>query len=365
MSGLSELTRLKISLLCQGIRLPESTKERFPGYRQKRASLSEGVCFKLLPESGGEISANLAVHEPFVARSEYSLSEDEGWVCRDGRRVIRAKIIDYPSWYRDKLPDGTTFQEVVQMHYEKILATSLTNFCEFKEEGRGCHFCALGYGADKRRFKDPDQIAGVIRILKERGIPFEEVNLNSGSLLDEKEAVSMFVAALRKIREVTRVPVYAQICPPEDPAFLERLKEAGLTTVSFNIEIFDEQVRREIMPAKGSLPVGHYLDVIARAVALFGRGNVSSWLIAGLEHPQSTIRGIRELASRGAIPFVSVFRPLIGSKLAGADPPKADLIYPVFEALGEELARSCLNPAASPGGCVKCNCCSALQEVFA
>ncbi len=360
---LSELTRLKIDLLCQGIRVPKGTLERFPGYRHKRASLSEGMCFKLLPESGGEIPVNLAVHEPFVARSEFSLSEDEGWVSRDGRQAIRTRIIDYPSWYRDTLPDGTTFQEVVQVHCEKILATSLTNFCEFKEDGRGCRFCALGYEAGEKRFKDPDQIARVIRLLKERGAPFEEVNLNSGTLLDEKEGVAMFVAALRKIREATRVPVYAQLCPPEDPGLLECLKEAGLTTVSFNIEIFDEQVRQEMMPAKGNLPVSHYLDVIARAVRLFGRGNVSSWLIAGLEHPQSTIRGIRELASRGAIPFVSVFRPLIGSKLARADPPKADFIYPVFEALGEELARSHLAPAASPGGCVKCNCCSALREV--
>ena len=119
-----------------------------------------------------------------------------------------------------------------------------------------------------------------------------------------------------------------------------------------------------MMPAKGGLPVSHYLDVIARAVGLFGRGNVSSWLIAGLEPPQSTIRGIRELASRGAIPLVSVFRPLIGGELAWANPPKADSIYPVFEALGEELARACLAPADSTGGCVNCNCCSALREVL-
>ncbi len=361
---LSETTRLKIDLLCQGLRVSKETLDRFPGYRHKRASLSEGLCLNLFPEGGGRMPVNLAVHEPFVERSEYALSEDEAWILKGEERVVRAEVLDYPAWYRKELPDGTTFQEVVQVHYERILATALTNFCEFREDGRGCRFCALGYGSGEQRFKDPEKIAEAIRRLGEMGIPFEEVNLNSGSLLDEEQGIDMFEIAMKKIREVTDAPIYAQICPPESPAVLTRLKDAGLSTISFNIEVFDEAIRREIMPAKGEMSIEHYLETIDLAVSLFGRGNVSSWLIAGLEPPESTIKGVRALTSRGAIPFVSVFRPLIGSEMAKADPPRAEDLFAVFEVLGEELARNKLDPSATPAGCVKCNCCSALREVL-
>ncbi len=359
---LNELTRIKIELLCYGVRLSPSTLGRFPGYRYKRASLSEGVCFNLYDDSGFSVRVNVAVHEAFVSRSPFHFIESEGMIYRGDRPLVAAAVVDRPSWYRQRLQDGTYFEEVFQVHYDRILASSLTNFCAFKKQGKGCRFCSLGSDISRLRYKDPEHIIRVMEELEALGMSYEEVNLNSGALVDEKKGVSIFIDAARAIRSVSQIPIYAQICPPQNKHLIDDLRAAGLTTISLNLEIYDLERRRKIMPAKALYDREHYFEVLRYAVDLFGPNQVSSWLIAGLEAPESTIAGLSRVTETGAIPFVTVFRPLTGSDMADEKPTDHELVFPVFEALGNVLKTSGLDPCASHGGCVRCNCCSVLME---
>ena len=58
-------------------------------------------------------------------------------------------------------------------------------------------------------------------------------------------------------------------------------------------------------------------------------------IIAGLEPPESSIAAIDWITSVGAIPTVCVFRPLVGTDLADADPPRTEDLVPVFRRLYE------------------------------
>ena len=58
-------------------------------------------------------------------------------------------------------------------------------------------------------------------------------------------------------------------------------------------------------------------------------------IIAGLEPPESSIAAIDWITSVGAIPTVCVFRPLIGTDLEDAEPPKTEEMVPVFRRLYE------------------------------
>jgi hypothetical protein len=58
-------------------------------------------------------------------------------------------------------------------------------------------------------------------------------------------------------------------------------------------------------------------------------------IIAGLEPPESSIRAIDWVTSMGAIPTVCVFRPLVGTDLQDAEPPKTSEMVPVFRRLYE------------------------------
>ncbi len=362
---LNEITKIKLELLCNGIIVSKDILERFPGYRYKRASLSEGLCFDLFPESyASAIPINLAIHEKFVVNSPFSYDEVKKMILKNGREFIRASIIDFPAWYSKTLPDGPRFQEIFQIHYSTILATSLTNFCEYKNIDKGCQFCAMGYQIDKPRTKSAEDIKSVLKKILEMDIPITEVNLNSGTLLDDRENLELYLNVIKGIREVTNLPIYAQICPPRDISFIDELTKAGLTSISFNLEIYDSKLRKKLMPAKGSIPVHVYTKAISHAVKILGQNSVSSWLVAGLEPAESSIAGIKHIASLDAVPFVTVFRPLIGSEFENENPPDPNSIFPIFEALGVTLRNMKFNPDKTSCGCVKCNCCSALTEVI-
>jgi hypothetical protein len=71
-------------------------------------------------------------------------------------------------------------------------------------------------------------------------------------------------------------------------------------------------------------------------------------IIAGLEPPESSIRAIDWITSVGAIPTVCVFRPLTGTDLAEAEPPRTEDLVPVFRRLYEACMESGLPIGCAP-----------------
>jgi len=353
------LLRLKAELLCKGIRLSDDLKPS--GYRaSKRASLSEGRCFNLY-HNGRKIPVNAAVHEDFVKNSPFEYDHGRKQLLRKGQPVIEAHIIEDPDWLLDELPDGTKMSDMFQLHASNAIATSLVNYCHFKDGGNGCKYCALD-SAEGVVKKEPVQIAAAVKHLEDEGLNFMELNLNAGTLPGVDRSANLYLEVIREVRKVSNIPIAAQICPPQELKYIDMLKDAGLTTISFNLEIFDADSRQKICPGKSKVTVSHYLEALKYAIAVFGRGQVSSWLIAGLEPKLRTIAGVMAVAETGAIPFVTVFRPLIGTELEDMLPPEVDDVIEIFEAVGQAVRKNKVNPQESRCGCVNCNCCSALFE---
>jgi len=362
---INSTTRIKLELLCKGVRISDHLLRLFPGYLHKRASLSEGMCFDLFPKGlDHPVKINLPVREKFVKESPFSFDDQRMMILKDDKPLISASPIEQPSWYKQKLDSGTFFQEIFQLHYKSILATSLTNFCDFKTIGKGCKFCAMGYESQKRRIKSAQEITAVLKELIGMGLHFTEVNLNSGTLIGNEKNINLYLDIVKAIRELTDWPIYAQLCPPADLHEIDRLVNAGITSLSFNMEIYDKKLRKKIMPAKGRIPIEHYLKAMSHASKILGRGQISSWLIAGLEPQDSTIEAIKRIAEIGVIPFVTVFRPLTGSEFENQTPPDPASIEHVFDILSSTLSEMNLRPCETKCGCVKCNCCSALSEVL-
>ncbi|HEY6549357.1 MAG TPA: hypothetical protein VI589_15685, partial [Vicinamibacteria bacterium] len=71
-------------------------------------------------------------------------------------------------------------------------------------------------------------------------------------------------------------------------------------------------------------------------------------IIAGLEPPESSIRAIDWITSVGAIPTVCVFRPLVGTDLADADPPRTEDMIPIFRRLYEACMEKGLPIGCAP-----------------
>jgi len=362
------LLELKLDLFCHGLRLDEGLDPAikkiiipsagYSGSGLKRASLSEGRCF-LLEEKEKTCLVNLAVREPFARNSpyEFTVVSGRGWIKKEGKLIIEANPTAIPLWHLE--PEiGNVFQH----HGADVIATTLSNLCVYKRDGAGCKFCALETGGEFV-VKKPEEISVALEKIV-RGYPgMREVNINSGSL-SEEATFNLYLGAIKAVRKVSDIPISIQICPISQPK-IEKLKMAGLDTISFNMEIYDEKIRKELMPEKSRLySINAYLEAIKQAARIFGRNQVSSWLIAGLESPESTITGCRFICENGGLPHVTVFRPLMGSPLENTPRPGTKDMVKIYKELKNLVHAYSLHPFEHKAGCVRCGCCCALKEVL-
>jgi radical SAM protein (TIGR04043 family) len=159
------------------------------------------------------------------------------------------------------------------------------------------------------------------------------------------------------------LPIQAQCEPPADFAWFSQMRRAGVDALGMHLEAWDEDVRRRIMPGKAEVPRAFYLEAFRAAVEVFGRGQVSTYLLAGLG---DTVEGLHDAAQTliavGVYPFIVPFVPVGGTALAGHRPPSADFMRAVLGPVGEWLTAARMTSDTVKAGCTKCAACSSLSS---
>jgi len=140
------------------------------------------------------------------------------------------------------------------------------------------------------------------------------------------------------------------------------LRAAGADTIGIHIETLDMDILRRVAPAKARCGIERFRAAWQQAVALFGKNQVSSFLIAGLgETAESLIEGAVELCGMGVFPYVLPLRPVPGTRLERERPPSVAYMLEVYAAVAAALQEHGLSSAASRAGCVRCGACSCLS----
>jgi len=97
-------------------------------------------------------------------------------------------------------------------------------------------------------------------------------------------------------------------------------------------------------------------------VAVFGRGQVSTYLLAGLGDSAADLMACSErLIEIGVYPFVVPFVPISGTPLQHHPAPSSDFMVEIYEGVGQRLGQSDISAEAMAAGCAKCGACSALS----
>ena len=118
----------------------------------------------------------------------------------------------------------------------------------------------------------------------------------------------------RAIRAAVDLPIQAQCEPPDDDAWFTRMKEAGVDTLGMHLEAVTPEVRQRIMPGKASVPLSRYFSAFEASVKVFGRGQVSTYILAGLGDTREAILDMSQrLLDVGVYPFVVPFVPITGT----------------------------------------------------
>lgn len=295
---------LKIGLLNQGIRFSKSAEAQMA---EKGIIVRQGVfqSVDLFLDNG--LVVNTPYHTDFSDLTPYCVEygDEQFYLEYNGSRMLRVTF-DAVDPYRERVASGGTLFRNVTFWATDRLRVHHQFRCQFKERGVGCNFCNVRI--KEGVFSLDDVCEAIDYYLEHTDFRHFLVGGGSGSLSSEYESILRIV---KHIRTRCDKPIYAMCLPPEDISVLRDYYDAGINEIGFNLEIFDREIAKAIMPGKGCIPRDQYEQAFREAVRLWGnQGNVRSLMVLGLESIESFYSGIEWLCGLGVMPIISVFRPL-------------------------------------------------------
>ncbi len=276
----------------QGAEKAEAQPTRVPDYFEM-----EGGLYSLRPTQ---------VRTRSASSSPYSIELKDGKpaLCAEGMPVAMLWPFQRrPAYFDKQFPDGTRYGDVVTPPGPTRQAYVVAfNSCQYWGQKEECRFCDINenYRAKKamglrqvKPFKDPVQVGEVLdemfhREQWEPGYGPSYVFLNGGSITDKLDGVSETEFYLRYVREAraklgTHWPVYLQM-RPKPRAVVRQFREAGLTHLDCNMEVWDKRLFEWICPGKSREPGrDEWLRMTIEAVEEMGYGQVGSNFVAGVE----------------------------------------------------------------------------------
>jgi len=284
---------------------------------------------------------------------------------RGGIPVAQLRVPRMPRFYKLQTFDGIPYWKIAQLHGADVLATTVLQTCvRYGRRSTSCQFCAIGESLSQGRtinHKLPEQLAEVARaaVLLD-GVTHMVMTTGTPNFTDRGAAVLCDSARAVK-RAVEHLPIQAQCEPPDDPVWLQRLKAAGVDSLGMHLEAVTPEVRARIMPGKAQVSLEQYFSAFETAVRIFGRGQVSTYILAGLgDSPRDILASCERLIAIGVYPFVVPFVPLNGTPLSAHPAPTAQFMRSLLAPLGRMLAGAELRSGDIKAGCGRCGACSTL-----
>src|SRR5262249_9266078 len=136
----------------------------------------------------------------------------------------------------------------------------------------------------------------------------------------------------------------------------------GVDAVGIHAETFDPQVLARVAPGKAQCGIEGYFACWERAVEVFGRGSVTTYVLLGMgERPELIIEGCRCAADMGVSPFAVPLRPVPGTLMADALAPEPDYVARIYAEVSAMIAGAGLDHLDAKAGCARCQACSGLS----
>jgi len=282
-----------------------------------------------------------------------------------GEPIAELSFPPEPAFYRLRTADGVPYWKIATLHAEDVLATTVLQSCiRYARAATACRFCAIGRslaaGATIPR-KTPKQLAEVARAAVDlSGV--RHMVLTTGTPPTPDRGAALLTESCEAIASAAPLPMQVQCEPPEDFAWFRRLRDAGAGTLGMHLEAVTESVRREMLPGKAEISIERYFEAFDAAVEVFGVGQVTTYVLAGLGDPPQAIEAMAErLVRHGVYPFVVPFVPISGTPLEFYPPMPPDVLAPLLSRVADIVARGGLRSDRQRAGCGRCGACSTLR----
>jgi len=324
---------LKIKLMAEGMKITEEAKRVMSNNGDLPLSLFEyattdGVPLKFKSD---DIFINAPFAENFCKKSKITLDFDgKEFFLKDEGNVTFVEPIPLPSYFNKKNEKGELYSWFAMTHTDRVRISPIAG-CSF-----ACKFCdsSLTFKYQKKDIKD--LIESIEVAIKDPVLPAKHVLISGGTPFPQDYPYMDEV--YEKVTKAFDIPVDIMMVPRPDIKYVDKLHSWGVHELSINLEIFNEKLSSDMIVGKYSVGRSHYVKFLERAVKVFGKNNVRSLLLVGLEPVKDTLGGIELLASIGVSPVLSPFRPSLKTPLKDFPPPSIETLKIAWEE-GSKIAK--------------------------
>lgn len=316
----------------------------------------------------------IPVHTSVAAKSEYSLvnfnlksvDRQKSYVLEESEeRIAEIEFPQQPKFYSLKTAEGIPYNKIALLHSHDVLATTVLQTCiRYSNRNTACQFCAIEQSLQAGKTiarKTPQHLAEVAAAaVRLDGV--RHLVMTTGTPNTTDRGAAYLIECAKAVKAKVNLPIQVQCEPPDDFVWFAKMKQAGIDSLGMHIEVITPEVRDRIMPGKAKVSLDYYFEAFAAAVAVFGWGQVSTYILAGLGDSLETIVSTCDrLINLGVYPFVVPFVPITGTPLANHQPPSSDFMYAIYERVGTLLNDAGMSSQDIKAGCAKCGACSALS----
>ena len=276
----------------------------------------------------------------------------------DGRVLEEVELWHKPAYYDKTTSSGIPMKYVVTARPQRLNIFQ-SSFCHFWADDKGCLFCDIVTHRKQQKAElgiptrlNPSDVSETIReALKEPG-RFTGICLTAGTDIRGTELFDREVEYYIEILQAVGENFATRRFPSQliGTAFNERqlsmlYEQTGLTSYTTDLEVLHPGLFGWICPGKAErVGYAEWKDRLVRAVRIFGRGNVGTGIVGGVELAKpygftneedailSTLDEAEDLASRGVTTVFIVWVPRPGSHFH--DQRNASLEYYVRLAKG-------------------------------
>lgn len=356
--------RLMTELQTRGLRLTHPDQRRVSrrggaGPSDHQAVTVDGTTL-MVP-----IYSESAWESPF---SVENLAQGEQSIRQEGGQRIPLENVTFastPAFYSSVTADGVPYSQIATLHSRDVLATTVLQTCiRYESRRKACKFCSIGQSLQAGRtiaHKTPTQLAEVAKA----AVALDGVKhmvMTTGTPATPDRGASVLCDSARAVKDAVDLPIQGQCEPPADPVWYQRMKDAGIDSLGMHLEVVTPELRQQIMPGKAEINITQYLQAFKDAVEVFGRGQVSTYILAGLGDSANAILDISyRLIEIGVYPFVVPFVPIRGTPMEDHTPPGSAFMESILKPLGQRLYEADLVASDIKAGCGRCGACSTLS----
>ncbi len=324
---LSRLELLKIDLMANGMRVTKRARQALTQGGKVPLSLFEYATTTGIPLKfkGSDIYVNSPFGEDFCRNANWKLHSNDGtfFLLSEKGEQQEVEPIPLPSYFNKRNPKGEKWSWFAMTHTDRVRISPIAG-CFFS-----CQFCDLSRTYRYQKKSIDDLIDSIRVALSDPILPAKHILISGGTPKPSDE--NYMDSVYERVTQEFNVPVDVMMIPRRDPSYIDWLYSIGVNELSINLELFNQDFANRIMREKSQIGIAKYLQFLERAVKIYGKNNVRSILIVGLEPIEDTLKGIEALAERGVSPVLSPFRPSPKTPLAHLLPPTKEQMIEVYE----------------------------------